>query len=348
MVSHPVRLPSNIREITLVVCPLCKSEDVQVVYSVTNAEAAQHWKLKEHDPAGHRALSDKIEALWGQKHAESMLCHTCDFGFSSPFVAGDESFYMMAHGASRYPKDKWEFTRAVELLKPRMNNDFRVLEIGSGYGFFLDKLVSVGLPPANAWSLEYNDTARDKLEAKGYRVFLDGLPALIALGEQFDAVCMFQVLEHSDNLDVLLPSLKSVLRPGGEIIFAVPNAKQVRFQEEHDSLLDMPPNHISRWSETSFRQLAGNNAMVLNECSTEPFSLLMFAKQDAIYAYARKAQKGAFLISSVFNKRSSTVGRLANMSIAAIMAVGRIPVWIKARGQARNLGPNLLVRLRSN
>ena len=45
---------------------------------------------------------------------------------------------------------------------------------------------------------------------------------------------------------------KNLLSKNGEILIAVPNEEIIKFNELNGALLDMPPNHIGRWSKKTF------------------------------------------------------------------------------------------------
>lgn len=71
----------------------------------------------------------------------------------------------------------------------------------------------------------------------------------------FDRVVFFQVLEHVEDPIGMLRDMKKALRPGGTICIAVPNAEC--FSRFADTLLDMPPHHVSRWSADAMSRIAG-------------------------------------------------------------------------------------------
>jgi len=81
---------------------------------------------------------------------------------------------------------------------------------------------------------------------------------------------MFQVLEHLDDYDGIFEVLERIVRPGGHLFIATPNGAWIALNEQRHLLLDMPPNHISRWSPTSFAALARRFGWHLEECELEP------------------------------------------------------------------------------
>jgi len=118
----------------------------------------------------------------------------------------------------------------------------RLLEIGSGFGLFVLAAHAAG---ASVGGVEPDEaacqTARMIL-AKG------GAPpssicraageALPFADRSFDAICSFQVLEHTRDPQAVLAEALRVTRPGGVLYFVVPNYNS--FWESHYGLLWLP------------------------------------------------------------------------------------------------------------
>lgn len=93
----------------------------------------------------------------------------------------------------------------------------RVLDVGSGYGFFRKALADAGLGHGG---VEISAHARDV--AKG----LYGLETAATLAESegpYDAVSLWDVIEHVPDAAAFLRELALVLRPGGFVALKTPN-----------------------------------------------------------------------------------------------------------------------------
>jgi SAM-dependent methyltransferase len=169
-----------------------------------------------------------------------------------------------------------------------------VLEIGAGKGSFLKKVIEIGVLHGNISAIEYSDWGREQLNSLHLNeVSPESMPSDKLLSKwqgKFDFVCMFQVLEHLDELDSKLKFLYSCLRPQGQIIFAVPNPQAIYFNELNGALLDMPPNHISRFSEASLQKLARRNLLEVNFFEVEPLDKLSAYREFCYYRYLRGTQ----------------------------------------------------------
>jgi SAM-dependent methyltransferase len=316
-----------------------------VVYRVSASDAAQNWFLKQNESAQHQALSRHIEKLWKRDFAYSMACRTCSFEFADPFVAGDAEFYELAFGASDYPSDKWEYRKTKEALRLIGPSEGDALEIGSGYGYFLNQISPSFFAPSHITALEYNPTAREKLEAKGYRVLASDLFELVGRGETYSSIFMFQVLEHRDRPHETFDAFARLLPAGGHLFLAVPNPASIRFWEANGSFIDVPPNHIGLWQAHNLREMAERHGFVVGEIAEEPFSLFTFIKWDSLFSYMRRAQLGQFPASFLYSRRRSALGQAANLiALLAFMPL-RIPVWFKAIRRANVIRPHIWAHL---
>jgi len=122
-------------------CPVCCSERTQTRFTLSAQEAAQHFVLNEANPKRNRELSSHISNLWGGRDCSIRQCEDCGFGFAVPYVAGDATFYNLAYERSSYPSEKWEYDRTIKELSSINFRAEHILEVGAGFGFFLDKIV---------------------------------------------------------------------------------------------------------------------------------------------------------------------------------------------------------------
>jgi SAM-dependent methyltransferase len=210
------------------------------------------------------------------------------------------------------------------------------LEAGAGFGFFLDKIVDTYVPKAGITALEYSDEAIKTLRSKGYFALQEDLRAA-NLMHLFDAVFLFQVVEHMDGLDSLFGRIFQLLRDGGLLFIGVPNPKRTTFSEQNGSLLDMPPNHIGRWSPAAFQIVGARHRLRLDRHEIEPFSLGAFMKEDIIFSYFRRSLQAGTVENWSRAQRSRSYGKLLGAAVAALTAPRRINIWRKA-ASSRDFG----------
>jgi 2-polyprenyl-3-methyl-5-hydroxy-6-metoxy-1,4-benzoquinol methylase len=270
-------------------CPVCGGEQGKRLWSVDSDAAARHFLVPGALPEAFTALVEHIEQLWRSRNCDIVQCDGCSFVYSYPYVAGDKHFYDLAYQRTGYPAWKWEFQSALERIVSASSPNFRVLEIGAGNGAFVRRLTESGaVRPQNIVTTEYSDYGRSRIESLGIKCIPRDVRELQE--GSFDAICMFQVLEHLDGLDGLFEKLTATLNRGGSLFLAVPNDRRIEFNETNGALLDMPPNHIGRWNHEAFSRIAERSGLRLHDHSVEPFSAPAFVAQFAHYRFLRRSQ----------------------------------------------------------
>lgn len=332
------------------VCPVCSGHRTDVRFAVSASQAAQHFVQQQEHPDLNRTLASHIETLWGNGSCQIRACESCGFGFCWPFVAGDQLFYNLAYPYVAYPRDKWEFGRTIEALRGQDLRGKAMLEVGAGYGYFLDLLCGRGASPSLLTATEYGRTASARLRARGVEVIEDDVRSdvLLAMSSRFDFIFLFQVVEHMDRLDELFHRLAQLAKTGACVFIAVPNTAHTDYQETHDSLIDMPPNHVGRWTIEAFRRISSRHGFEVIAHETQPFNARLFIRHDLVFSHVRRAQDAPRSLSG--RVRSLPRSPLRTVLEAAVIAAGsirRLPHWRAAYADRERLGHSLWVQLKA-
>lgn len=221
------------------VCPACGATTAHVSESVPAEKLVQSYRSKGIDAAPY---------LDGHARVDLLQCDACDLGFFIPACAGDGGFYEQLQTHDWYYQDeKPEYGFARDLVPPGST----VLEVGCGKGAFRSFL-----PESVRYTgLEFNDAAIRKARAAGLDVIKQPVEEHVAGGRQYDVVCSFQVLEHVTAPGEFFHACAAALRPGGKVIIAVP-AQDSFLAIAANSPLNMPPHHLTRWSDEALSNLA--------------------------------------------------------------------------------------------
>jgi 2-polyprenyl-3-methyl-5-hydroxy-6-metoxy-1,4-benzoquinol methylase len=179
-------------------------------------------------------------------------CNESGLRFYYPLsMAGDEKFYeeLAKKGANYYSRWKWEYSAASSFISANTS----LLEIGCGNGYFLMEISKKGVQTSG---LEFNDYAIQNALDQKLNVRKEAIQDHALTHENsYNYVCAFQVFEHVPQIrEILLASIKA-LKPGGLLIFGVPNNDSYIFKKDKYHTLNTPPHHILLWDKRSLAQL---------------------------------------------------------------------------------------------
>lgn len=193
-----------------------------------------------------------------REHAEGGIvytlygCSSCNAEFWWPLKnPGAEWYSHDVRYADRNANPVWEAhegqKKIISYLAPFTG---KVLDVGCGIGNALAWAAQKG------WQCSGIDFDSEAIEAGKKRFGLDDLEvndivtyARTHAGEQFDLITFYDVLEHVDNHNEFIESVRSLLAPGGYIAMSMPYRKHAEWLMH----LDLPPRHLTRWDRTSLK-----------------------------------------------------------------------------------------------
>jgi len=258
-------------------CTLCGEEKFITVRCDKIADLSILWKQQYN--------FDPFEGFGPGTVLKKLACIGCGLIYFDPGFFGDSEFYArLSRYDWYYEAEKWEFDRAVELVKqvrPRS-----ILEIGCGSGEFLQKVTTA---VDYSLGIDINDVALARARAKGVDV---SSADVFGLDRTFDMIVLFQVLEHLESPGKLLEAIEQKLNPNGVLVIAVPNPDG--YLKDLDLvLLDMPPHHNSGWKKETFEKLAVILRMKIMSYETEPLRYVHY--QTLLDSVIRQGTKNRYL-----------------------------------------------------
>jgi SAM-dependent methyltransferase len=187
---------------------------------------------------------------------QMVRCPSCQFIFLNPRPTMDALLrfyqeYLPEEGASI---ESWEkmmkpvFHRAANLLKHYRGNG-RLLDVGTGFGFFLVEMKKRGWEAAGIEiSQKAMDYARNALRLA---IFPGPLEKVAFPDDDFDAVTAFYVIEHLSHPMAFLRECHRILKPGGLLLLRYPHTTPIKsllqFLGIKNRLYDLPA-HLSDFS----------------------------------------------------------------------------------------------------
>jgi 2-polyprenyl-3-methyl-5-hydroxy-6-metoxy-1,4-benzoquinol methylase len=125
-----------------------------------------------------------------------------------------------------------------------------LLDIGTGTGEFIYEAKK------NGWKIsgiEPNDGARNLAKKKGVHLE-NSIDAFV--GQKFDVITLWHVLEHLPDLDSTLEKIESLLNENGTVLIAVPNynSYDAKFYNIYWAAFDVP-RHLWHFSQSFMKTL---------------------------------------------------------------------------------------------
>ncbi len=188
----------------------------------------------------YRRYSDVTRFFTDLSTVELYECCDTGYRFYHPFtVAGDGPFYEdLSKEPLYYVAWKNEHALADAYIQPGN----KVLEQGCATGSFLKReLETKKIIP---YGTELNEEARAVAAKSGvsFEKITDA-----------DVVCSFQVLEHIADVRSFVEEALTAAKPGGYIMFAVPN-NDTFMKDDPTGFLNMPPHHMGIWTKAVFEK----------------------------------------------------------------------------------------------
>jgi len=226
-------------------------------------------------------------------------CPDCGAGFCEPFENPGPEYY--EHNADMYSVRVEEYTdpmsfeydAALALLRRALPKGARVLDVGCGAGGFLHRARAAGFAVSG---VDFNAERAEALAARGFDVARGSLPDYGRRGAAgtFDAVTMFEIVEHLDDLAAWLDAAKSLLKPGGRLIVGTPNRERRfdPFQGPGLEDVDNPPHHLTRWSAAALTRALARAGFAVDECRPLAYPLplvRLMVRNTARFGLATKA-----------------------------------------------------------
>lgn len=146
--------------------------------------------------------------------------------------------------------------KKLDLINSYSSEEKKLLDVGCGTGDFLQTALE------NNWvvsGIEPNDQAREIANKKTNNSVFEIDQLLKFEASSFDVITLWHVLEHLPNLEDHIAIFKTLLKPKGTLIIAVPNYKSydAKYYKEFWAAYDVP-RHLWHFNRDSITSLVSN------------------------------------------------------------------------------------------
>jgi SAM-dependent methyltransferase len=219
-------------------CPICKSSDMSVLHTF------EPFKVVSCRSCGLIYLNPRM------KESAMMKVYQENEYFSD---SGD-SGYQYVNYASQEESMRMTFRRFLNELKKNGIASGRLLELGCGYGYFLDEAKHFfSFLAGTELSQEAGESARKISGADVYIGDVSSLPNELC---GFDLIVSINVIEHIYSPAEFILSLKKRLKEGGRIIIATPDIGSIwyKIMQRRWSSFKIP-EHVVYYSKNTLTSL---------------------------------------------------------------------------------------------
>lgn len=194
---------------TITRCAVCNTKDYELVY-----KSNLNLNVVNEELFSARRLPDRI-------HYQIVRCQKCGLIYSNPIL--EEKKLERLYRKSKYNYGNYEIdlrtTYAKYLRKyikyvPKKN---RLLEIGCGNGFFLEKALNLGFERVYGVEPSQDSVNKAKDRVKN-QILVDIFRPGQFKKNYFDIICFFQVIDHLTDPNKFLAEGFKILKPGGGIL----------------------------------------------------------------------------------------------------------------------------------
>jgi SAM-dependent methyltransferase len=189
-----------------------------------------------------RRLPDRI-------HYRMARCNQCGLVRSDPVVAPGRLGRLYAESTFDYDAEVGDiratYSRYMDRLRALGGRQRTLLEVGCGNGFFLERALDSGYEEVRGVEPSAAAVAAASPRIQPHLVCDTMRPGLFR-DDEFDAVCLFQVLDHVPDPGALLDACLQVLRPGGRLLCLNHNmdAVSARLLRERSPIIDIEHTYL--------------------------------------------------------------------------------------------------------
>jgi 2-polyprenyl-3-methyl-5-hydroxy-6-metoxy-1,4-benzoquinol methylase len=252
-------------------CPACLSGETAVSETLETAALAERWaRLKFH---GEETTSDEVRQYVCEDIASNSIeivsCKACGLEFAYP---------SRTWSASHYPHEQhqlgWDHEQALAELAAM--DPLKLLDVGCADGQFLARSSALG---HTVTGVDFSPDDIAACNARGFEAYVADLSrenALVEGSRQFDAITLFQVIEHLEAPDLVFEQLSRLAAPGAILMLGCPSARRYTRAFAHPDRIgasdfwDCPPQHSLRWTPAALEAFTARHGWAVRQVAFEP------------------------------------------------------------------------------
>ncbi|MDO8470499.1 MAG: class I SAM-dependent methyltransferase [bacterium] len=268
-------------------------------------------------------------------------CSACKVQFWMPFRNPGADWYEQRGDNTIQeavaPKVRRGYHKQILSLSDTDLQGKKVLDVGCGTGEFLAALQARG---CKVWGVDFDHIAigvaknQFRLECV-FALTLGDFFKNVSL-PQFDIITCFEVIEHVDNPLRLLAYIRKTLQPHGRVFLSTPSRVRIAARS---NVWDYPPNHLTRWSEEAFSNVAQKAGFQVHNVNyVDQFRILLESMQGS---FQTGLVKKVAMSSGSSRSRAIKTGLIRFLGVLKAYALFALPafaLWLYGKAAGKKNG----------
>ncbi|MDP4267607.1 MAG: class I SAM-dependent methyltransferase [Bacteroidota bacterium] len=242
----------------IVECPICKIQtETKIIYK------------ENFDINSFNASIFSARRLPDNCHYQLVKCNRCGLTFSNPVLESEKLALLYKDSYFTYEEEieniKSTYGSYIKKLDPYLEDKSKILEVGCGNGFILEKARELGYRAVYGVEPSIHAVQNSSDSIKSH-IIVDVLKEGLFEANSFDVICFFQVLDHIPDPTIFIKTCYDYLKKGGVILCITHNidSLQSKILKEKSPIVDI--EHTCLFNKKTLRRIFEiNNFNILKE-----------------------------------------------------------------------------------